>query len=72
MENHAIGNVEGIGVVDESQIGWEFRVEKLGFEGFESYEKQSDDSYRRQGEFSTIDQLRTTIQGKIWKQLTPS
>ncbi len=70
MENHAIGKVGGIGVVSESRLGWEFRVKDLGFEGFESYEKQPDDSYIMQGEFSTVDQLRTSIQGKIWKPIT--
>jgi len=72
MENHAIGKVNGVGVFSDSIIGWEFRVEELGFEGFESYERQQDDSYLMQGEFATIDQLRTTIRGKIWKQVAPS
>jgi hypothetical protein len=69
MENHAVGKVEGKGVISESRLGWEFRDEELGFEGFESYEKQDDDSYLMQAEFSTNDQLRTTIKGKIWKPI---
>jgi len=72
MENHAIGKVEGAGIVNESLLGWEFRVKELGFEGFEYYEKQADDSYLMQAEFATVDQLRTVIRGRIWKQPVPS
>ena len=72
MENHAIGKVEGVGIISETLVGWEFRVKDLGFEGFEYYEKQLDDSYLMKGEFSTVDQLGTNIQGKIWKQMLPS
>ena len=68
MENHAIGKVNGTGIINESLIGWEFRVNELGFEGFEYYQKQSEDEYLMRGEFATIDQLRTEIRGKIWKQ----
>lgn len=71
MENHAIGKVDGTGVINETMIGWEFRVQDLGFEGFEFYEKLSDDSYKVHGEFATVDQFRTTLHGKIWKQITP-
>jgi hypothetical protein len=72
MENHAIGKVDGDGIVNESLLGWEFRVKELGFEGFEYYEKQPDDSYLMQAEFATVDQLRTVIRGRIWKQAAPS
>lgn len=72
MENHAIGKVNGTGIIGPSLIGWEFRSEEIGFEGFESYEKQQDDTYLMQGEFATVDQLRTSIKGKIWKQSAPS
>lgn len=72
MENHAIGKVDGIGMIKEETIGWEFRVKDLGFEGFELYEKLTDDTYRVHGEFATVDQFRTTLHGKIWKQAMPS
>jgi hypothetical protein len=72
MENHAIGKVNGTGIINESLLGWEFRVKELGFEGFEYYEKQPDDSYLMQAEFATVDQLRTTIRGRIWKQAASS
>ena len=35
----------GNGIINDKVIAWEFRVEDLGFEGFEFYEKQSDNSY---------------------------
>ncbi len=72
MESHVIGRVQGIGIINENVIGWEFRSEEVGFEGFELYEKQSDDLYHVKGEFSSSDQFRTSIQGKIWKQSLPS
>lgn len=68
MENHAVGKVSGKGILNEDRIGWEFRVKEIGFEGFEFYEKKSDDSYIVHGEFATSDELRTTIQGRIWRQ----
>ena len=68
MENHAIGKIEGTGMIKDSIVGWEFRVEELGFEGFECYERQEDNTYLMQAEFATVDQLRTSIQGRIWKQ----
>lgn len=66
MDNHAIGRVNGIGIIRPEMIGWEFRVQELGFEGFEFYEKQSEDLYHMHGEFATSDDLRTQIHGKIW------
>jgi hypothetical protein len=72
MDNHAIGTVEGAGILHELAFGWEFRVPELGFEGFEYYEQESEESYRMRGEFATTDQLRTTMKGRIWKQKAPS
>jgi hypothetical protein len=68
MENYAVGKVAGKGFINEKMIGWEFRVKEIGFEGFEFYEKQTDELYNVHGEFSTSDDLRTTIHGKIWRQ----
>ncbi len=72
MDNHAIGTVQGKGILHEQAIGWEFRVLELDFEGFEYYEKESEEAYIMRGEFATTDQLRTTLQGRIWKQKVPS
>ena len=68
MDNHTIGTVQGVGILHELAFGWEFRVPNLGFEGFEYYEKESEDSYRMRAEFATTDQLRTMLKGRIWKQ----
>ncbi|MBM3198791.1 MAG: hypothetical protein FJZ58_06015 [Chlamydiae bacterium] len=68
MDNHAIGRVNGLGIIRSEMIGWEFREQEMGFEGFEFYEKQSDDLYHMHGEFATLDDLRTQVHGKIWHQ----
>lgn len=68
IENHAIGRVKGNGIISESTLGWEFRDEAIGFEGFEVYTKQSEEAYDLHGEFLTKEQLRTIIRGKIWKK----
>ena len=68
LENQALGRVVGSGIISDKVIGWEFRVEELGFEGFEFYEKQSDGTYQMRAEYATQDQFRTLIQGKVWQQ----
>jgi len=68
LENQALGKIKGIGVINDKVIGWEFRVEDIGFEGFEFYEKQPDNSYLMRAEYSTQDQFRTLIQGRVWQQ----
>lgn len=67
LENQALGRVQGKGIINEKVIAWEFRVAELGFEGFEFYEKQSDNSYLMRAEYSSSDQFRTIIQGKVWQ-----
>lgn len=68
LENLALGKILGKGIIKENLIAWEFRAGELGFEGFELYERVNDESYLMNAEYSTSDQLRTTIQGKIWKK----
>ena len=72
LDNQAWGEVCGHGMVDERFIGWEFKSNDLGFEGYEFYELQDDETYIMRAEFVTKDDLRTHIDGKIWKQLAPS
>ncbi|MCI5052047.1 MAG: hypothetical protein MRY21_02790 [Simkaniaceae bacterium] len=69
LENQAWGKVYGEGIIDENFIGWEFRGNDVGFEGYEYYQLQEDGSYRVKAEFSTGEDFHTTISGKIWKQL---
>ena len=68
LENQAVGKVSGKGLVNDKVIAWEFRVEEIGFEGFELYEKQDDQNYLMRAEYATSDQFRTLIQGKVWQQ----
>ncbi len=68
LENESLGKVIGKGVYDDKTVAWEFSNKELGFEGFEVYELQEDGGYVTRGEYISIDQLRTIIEGKIWKK----
>jgi hypothetical protein len=68
LENNTVGKVEGKGVVNPAVIGWEFNNPEVHFQGFEFYEKQNDDQYLMRGEYSSDDDYRTFITGKIWKK----
>ncbi|MBS0603467.1 MAG: hypothetical protein JSS60_00355 [Verrucomicrobia bacterium] len=70
LENQALGRITGKGLVNDKVIAWEFRVEEIGFEGFELYEKQDDKNYLMRAEYATSDQFRTLIQGRVWQQTT--
>jgi len=67
LENQAMGKIQGKGIIGEKVIAWEFRIKELGFEGFEFYERQPDDSYLMRAEYATTDQFRTVINGKVWQ-----
>lgn len=67
LENQALGRVQGEGVINDKVIAWEFRVKDIGFEGFEFYEKQPDNTYFMRAEYATSDQFRTIISGKLWQ-----
>lgn len=68
LDNPALGKVTGKGVITDTVIAWEFRARDIGFEGFEFYEKQADDSYLMRAEYATPDQFRTIIKGRVWQQ----
>ena len=70
LDNQALGKVTGKGLITDKVIAWEFRVEEIGFEGFELYEKQDDKNYLVRAEYATSDQFRTLIQGRVWQQTT--
>jgi hypothetical protein len=72
LDNLSIGKVSGKGLVTDQMIAWEFRVPEIGFEGFETYEKQPDNTYLMHAEYATDDQLRTVIKGKIWQKTASS
>ena len=67
LENQSLGKVVGQGLINDSVIGWEFRLGHLGFEGFEFYEATQDpNTYLMHAEYATTDDFRTIIHGKIW------
>lgn len=70
LENEAVGRVTGSGVINDKVIAWEFRVEDIGFEGFEIYEKQEGNNYLMRAEYATNDEFRTLIEGKLWQKAT--
>jgi hypothetical protein len=70
LENQALGRITGKGLINDKVIAWEFRIEEIGFEGFELYEKQDEKNYLMRAEYATSDQFRTLIQGKVWQQTT--
>ncbi len=72
LDNPALGKVTGTGIINDKVIAWEFRAPDVGFEGFEFYERESPESYVMRAEYATSDQFRTTIKGKVWKQVLPA
>ncbi len=70
LENQALGKITGKGLVSDKVIAWEFRIEEIGFDGFELYEKKDDKNYDMRAEYATSDQFRTLIQGRLWLQTT--
>ncbi|MCK4934971.1 MAG: hypothetical protein KAR79_05230 [Simkaniaceae bacterium] len=68
LENQTMGKVVGKGLLNPQRIAWEFRLGHLGFEGFECYELQEDETYLMHAEYATNDDFRTEIHGKIWKK----
>jgi hypothetical protein len=69
LKNEHVGQVVGQGVIDAKTIAWEFRGNHL-IEGFEVYELQDNGDYMVHAEYSSTDQFRTIIDGRIWKKST--
>lgn len=67
LENDVLGKVSGKGILDASTIAWEFRGEG-NLEGFEVYERQDDGGYILHAEYTSKDQFRTIIDGRVWKK----
>lgn len=67
IDNELFGNVVGKGVIDPKTIAWEFRG-KGAFEGLEVYELQENGDYLLHGEYTSTDQHRTIVDGRIWKK----
>lgn len=69
LKNEHVGKVVGQGVIDAKTIAWEFRGNNQ-IEGFEVYELQDNGDYMVHAEYSSSDQFRTIIDGRIWKKST--
>ena len=68
LENATLGKVEGKGLIDKTSIAWEFEDLEQGFEGFEVYEQEDEEHYVMRAEYLSLDQARTKITGKLWKE----
>ncbi|MEM7175267.1 MAG: hypothetical protein AAF443_05015 [Chlamydiota bacterium] len=69
LQNQSLGVVVGRGIINAKLIGWEFRLEQFGFEGFEFYEASKEGgAYLFHAEYATSDDFRTVIHGKIWRE----
>ncbi|MBA3815348.1 MAG: hypothetical protein H0X29_02285 [Parachlamydiaceae bacterium] len=69
LSNDLLDKVSGKGIIDPQTIAWEFRGHN-DFEGFEVYESQANGDYMLHAEYSSLEQFRTIIDGRIWKKST--
>lgn len=69
LENELVGKVIGKGIIDPKTIAWEYHS-GTEFEGFEVYELQENGDYMLHAEYSSPDQYRTIVNGRIWKKST--
>lgn len=67
LKNEHVGKIVGFGVIDAKTIAWEFRGNNQ-IEGFEVYELQENGDYMVHAEYSSTDQFRTIIDGRVWKK----
>ena len=72
LQNQSLGKVVGTGLISPETIAWEFRLNHLGFEGFEFYQKVDENTYKVHAEYATTDEFRTIIHGKIWLSMSSS
>lgn len=69
LENELVGKAHGKGVIDDHTIAWEIKGSD-NFEGYEVYEKQDNGEYLFHAEYTSDDQFRTIIDGRVWKKST--
>jgi len=70
LNNDLLGSEKGKGIIDEKTIAWEFHG-KESIEGFEVYELTDEGDYMLHAEYTSPDQYRTTIDGRIWFKPKP-
>lgn len=74
LNTELMGSVHGKGNIDRQMITWEFQKSLIAesteiFEGFEVYELQDNGEYRFHAEYSSTEEFRTIVDGKIWKKI---
>lgn len=67
LDNGIIGAINGKGVFDDKTIAWEFRGHP-DFEGFEVYELKDFTDYMLHAEYTSAENFRTIIDGRIWQK----
>jgi len=71
LSSEILGSVQGKGLIDKKTIAWEFR-DHPEFQGFEVYELQDNGDFMLHAEYSSTDQIRTIIDGRLWKKAEKS
>jgi hypothetical protein len=69
LSSSILGTVTGKGIIDTKTIAWEFHHANQAFEGFEVYELKDNGEYMLHAEYASTDQLRTIIDGRIWRKV---
>ncbi|NGX31415.1 MAG: hypothetical protein K940chlam8_00783 [Chlamydiae bacterium] len=68
LENHSVGRLSAKGIFDQNLIAWEYDKNlDVAFEGYELFEKKENNQYQFKAEFMAEDQLRSKLEGKLWK-----
>lgn len=70
LENPVFGVVEGKGLINESNISWEFKEQGAQMEGFEIYTRVSEQEYTMRAEYVSDEHMRTIVKGKVWKKVS--
>lgn len=67
LTNETLGTIRGKGIIDLKTIAWEFKNHPE-FQGFEVYELQDNGDYLVHAEYSSSEDFRTIIDGRVWKK----
>lgn len=73
LKNETINRACGKGIVDEQRIAWTYYTNISNpqietFEGFESYLLQDTGEYLSHAEYTSMEDYKTIVHGKIWRK----
>ena len=68
LQNELVGSAMGKGLQDDVRIGWEF-LDHSDFQGFEIYRLTGETQYSLHAEFSSSDEYRTIVHGRLWAKV---